>query len=257
MSRYRSSRPLSSSLGQSPLREPASAYGTVGQDFTRIPVFAAGPAGPIPGDVRATRSALPQREASVEMPGEEEQTADAGTGGGSAASAGGGSAASAGGDCVPRQVAIKNVQSFRRGKLYGHSYDVAITVDYFTPPAGRSGQDAQLIWREKTDRPPSWYGVAPNTWNDMFTLFPGSPTFAGWTKNRTKPCPGSEVATITDPPVARVDLPARTMEFDIYVRGMQVSHNARARQVLEPDGKGGVKTQTFTVLPSHLGPAAL
>jgi hypothetical protein len=183
------------------------------------------------------------------MPGEEEQTADAG--------ADGRAAAPVGCNCVPRQVAIKNVQSYRRGKLYGHSFDVAITVDYFTPPGGRAGQDAQLIWREKTDRPPSWQGLAANNWSDMFALFPGSPTFAGWTANRTKPCPGSEVATITDPPGASVDLPARTLEFDIYVRGMQVSHNARAKQVLEPDGQGGIKTQTFTVLPSYLGPGAL
>jgi hypothetical protein len=91
----------------------------------------------------------------------------------------------------------------------------------------------------------------------MFSLFPGSGTFAGWTANRTKPCPGQETATITDPPAANVNLPARTLEFDIYVRGRQVSHNARARQVLEPDGLGGVRTQAFTVLPSYLGPGAL
>jgi hypothetical protein len=196
----------------------------------------------------AEEKAQAQREASVEMPGEEEQTVDGGTGGGSAASAGC--------DCVPRQVAIKNVQPLREGKLYGHSFDVAISLDYLTPPAGRAGQDAQLIWREKMDRPPSWYGTAPNnnTWNDMFLRFPASPTFAGWTTNRTKPCPGSEVATITDPPKASVDLPARTLEFDISVVGLQARHNAQAKQVLEPDGHGGVKTQTFTVLPSLLGP---
>jgi hypothetical protein len=194
----------------------------------------------------AEEEAQAQREASVEMPGEEEQTADAGTGSGSAASAGC--------DCVPRQVAIKNVQPYRNGKLYGHSFDVAVSLGYFTPPAGRAGQDAQLIWREKTDRAPSWQGLAANTWNDMFALFPTSPTFAGWTTNRTKPCPGSEVATITDPPAASVDMPARTLEFDISVRGLQVTHNAQAKQVLEPDGSGGIKTQTFTVLPSRLGP---
>jgi hypothetical protein len=56
------------------------------------------------------------------------------------------------------------------------------------------------------------------------------------------------------PSSGSVDLPAWTLEFDISVVGMQVTHNAQAKQVLEPDGSGGVKTQTFTVLPSRLGP---
>jgi hypothetical protein len=89
----------------------------------------------------------------------------------------------------------------------------------------------------------------------MYALFPTSPTFNGW-NNRTKPCPGNETATIHDPPAASVHLPARTLEFDIYVRGQQISHNAKARQVLEPDGHGGIRTQTFEILPSALGPLA-
>lgn len=182
------------------------------------------------------------------MPGAEEQTVDGGAGG----SAGGGATAC---DCVPSSVTIQNVQPFRRGKLYGHSFDVSIGLGYF-PAGSGGGRDAQLIWNEKTDRPPAWQGLAANVWTDMFARFPGSPTFNGWTVNRRKPCPGNEIATITDPPAASVDLPARTLEFDIYVRGGQISHNARAKQVLEPDGAGGVRTQTFTILPSSFGPGA-
>jgi hypothetical protein len=157
---------------------------------------------------------------------------------------------------VPTQVQITNVAPYRDGKLYGHKFDVEVGLRYFAPASGSTGQDAQLFWFERTDRAPAWQGLATNVWNDMFARFPTSPTFDGWTKNRTKPCPGSETATIQDPPAASVDLPARTLEFDIYVRGQRISHNARAKQVLEPDGAGGVKTQTFEVLPSALGPLA-
>jgi hypothetical protein len=157
---------------------------------------------------------------------------------------------------VPSRVEIKNVSAFRNGKMYGHKFDVEVDVEYFAAASG-PGTDAQLFWFEKSDRPPAWYGAsAKNVWTDLFTKFPTSPTFDGWTKNRTKPCPGKETATIKDPPAASVDLPARTLEFDIYVRGLKVSHNARAKQVLEPDGAGGVKTQTFEILPSALGPGA-
>lgn len=217
----------------------------IGHDFSRIPVFATNAATP------PTACLIPpmsRRERSVEMPGEEEQGADGGTPAPRAP-------APAACDCVPSSVRIKNVSATRNGKLYGHRFDVEVALTYFATTSGR-GTDAQLLWFERSDRPPAWYGVGPNVWTDLFPLFPGSPTFNGWTRNRTKPCPGSETATITDPPVARVDLPARTIEFDIYVRGQRISHNARAKQVLEPDGRGGVKTQTFEILPSALGPLA-
>jgi hypothetical protein len=223
----------------------ATASGHFGHDSSRIPVFSTD-AATRPAAGLAPRVVL-HREKSVEMPGAEEQTVDGGTPA---------PRAPAGCDCVPSSVQIKNVSPYRSGKLYGHSFDVAVTVQNFPAASGGAGQDAQLFWFERTDRAPAWQGLRPNVWNDMFALFPTSPTFDGWTKNRTKPCPGSETATIHDPPAASVDLPARTLEFDIYVRGQQISHNARAKQVLEPDGKGGVKTQTFEILPSALGPLA-
>jgi hypothetical protein len=222
----------------------AAAPGRAGHDFSRIPVFS--PEATIrPAAGVAPRAAF-QGERSVEMPGEEEQTVDGGTSATGAAT---------GCDCVPSSVQIKNVSPYRRGRLYGHDFDVEIALTYFQAASG-PGTDAQLFWFERTDRPPAWQGLAANVWNDMFALFPTSATFNGWTRNRNKPCPGSEVATIHDPPGASVDLPARTLEFDIYVRGQQISHNARAKQVLEPDGSGGVKTQTFEILPSSYGPLA-
>lgn len=225
----------------------ATASGHFGNDFCRIPV-SSNDAATRPAAHLAPHVAF-ERERSVEMPGEEEQTVDGGTPAPKAS-------APASCDCVPSGVQIKNVRAYRSGKLYGHKFDVAISVGYFRAAAGKTGQDAQLFWFERTDDPPAWQGVTPNAWNDMFALFPTSPTFDGWTKNRAKPCPGNETATITDPPATSVDLPARTLEFDISVQGLQVSHNARAKQVLEPDGKGGVKTQTFEILPSRLGPGA-
>jgi hypothetical protein len=223
-----------------------TASGRIGHDFSRIPVFSTD-AATRPTAGLASR-VQPHGEGSVEMPGEEEQTVDGGTPASRAPAA-------AGCDCVPSGVQIKNVSRFRRGKLYGHAFDVEVALSYFAAASG-PGTDAQLFWFERTDRAPAWQGLTPNVWNDMFARFPTSPTFDGWTKNRTKPCPGSETATIHDPPAASVDLPARTLEFDIYVRGQRISHNARAKQVLEPDGAGGVKTQTFEILPSAFGPLA-
>jgi hypothetical protein len=233
-------------LSCEPRQQTLLSETTIGHDFSRIPVFSTDAAtrpaaGLAPGVVF-------HREKSVEMPGEEEQGVDGGTPAPK-------TPAPAGCDCVPSSVQIKNVSATRSGKLYGHKFDVEIALTYFAAASG-PGTDAQLFWFEKSDRPPAWYGVGPNVWTDLFPLFPASPTFDGWTKSRTKPCPGSETATITDPPAASVDLPARTIDFDIYVRGQRISHNARAKQVLEPDGKGGVKTQTFTILPSALGPLA-
>jgi hypothetical protein len=225
-------------------RATVSSYS--GHDFSRIPVFS--PDAETRTAAHLAPHVMVQNERTVEMPGEEEQTVD---GGAPAPPA----PAPAGCDCVPSSVQIKNVSAYRSGKLYGHKFDVAVRLEYFAAASG-PGTNAQLFWFEKTDRAPAWQGLSPNVWNDMFSQFSTSPTFDGWTKNPAKPCPGNETATITDPPAASVDMPARTLEFDISVQGLQASHNARAKQVLEPDGKGGVKTQTFEILPSRLGPGA-
>ena len=44
-------------------------------------------------------------------------------------------------------------------------------------------------------------------------------------------------------------MPARTLDFNlkIKIKGGSVTKAATASQVLEPDGKGGIETQPFTV----------
>lgn len=149
---------------------------------------------------------------------------------------------------TPTSASIKNVTKTSSGKLYGHEFDFVVDLTYSKlGSTATKDEDATLEWFEKTSRPPAWQTVIKkDTWNDMFALYPTSPTFDGWTKNRTKPCPGKETATIHDTPNASVDLPARTLEFNLKVTGGGVTKSATATQVLEPDGKGGIKTQTFT-----------
>jgi hypothetical protein len=243
-------------------------------DFGRIPVFSRD-AATRPAAGLASRLEF-DRERSIELPRggeeEEERTVDYGTPtespstpawvpGTPAESPGTpdddpSAPALAGCDCVPRGVEIKNVSPYRDGPLYGHKFDVAVALTYVAAPAGRTGQDAQLLWFERSDRPAKGHGISPDVWTDLFALFPDSPTFDGWTRNRTKPCPGLETATIHDPPATSVNRPARTLEFDISVRGRGITENARAKQVLEPDGAGGIKTQSFEILPPAPGPGA-
>lgn len=147
---------------------------------------------------------------------------------------------------------IQNISKINSGNSYGHSFDLVADLQY-KANTGTAHQDATLKWEEKTSRPPSWQtNITAGTWNDMFALYPASPTFNGWTQNRTKPCPGKETMTITDPPTADVTLPARTLEFRITVSSAAgagcttASKTVTAKQVLVPDGSGGITTQTFT-----------
>jgi hypothetical protein len=136
---------------------------------------------------------------------------------------------------------IQNISKINSGNSYGHSFDLVADLQY-KANTGTAHQDATLKWEEKTSRPPSWQtNITAGTWNDMFALYPTSPTFNGWTQNRTKPCPGKETATITDPPAADVNLPARTLEYRITVSSAAgagcttASKTVTAKQVLVPD----------------------
>lgn|GEM_PF-5922289 len=151
--------------------------------------------------------------------------------------------------CTPTSASIKNVKKYTNGKLYGHEFDFVVDLTYSKlGGSATKHNDCSLEWWEKTTRPPAWQTVIKkNSWHDMFALYPTSPTFDGWTKNRTKPCPGKETAKVHDPPAASVDLPARTLWFNLKVKGGGTTKSATGAQVLEPDGKGGIKTQTFTV----------
>jgi hypothetical protein len=179
-----------------------------------------------------------------EPSGDEELTADGPDGG----TSGGAPAAPTFCQCKPTGAAIKNVKKYNSGKLYGHEFDFTVDLTYSALGSGAAAHsDCTMEWWEKTDRPPAWQTVIKkDTWNDLFALYPTSPTFDGWTKSRTKPCPGSETARVHDPPAASVDLPARTLEFNLKVSGAGTTKSATGKQVLEPDGKGGIKTQTFT-----------
>lgn len=149
--------------------------------------------------------------------------------------------------CTPTSAAIKNIKKYTSGKLYGHEFDFVVDLTYSKLGAGATkDEDAKLEWWEKTDRPPSWQTtVKKDAWNDMFALVPTSPVFSNW-GSRTKTAPGSETVTLHDPPAASVDMPARTLEFNLKVIGGGKTEAATGKQVLEPDGKGGIKTQTFT-----------
>lgn len=150
--------------------------------------------------------------------------------------------------CCVDDVKIQNISKYRNGDLYGHKFDLVADLEY--KETDKAASDCNLIWEEKTNR--VYYPTMKvNDWNDMFKLLPTSPTFDPWTKGRKKPCPGKETMTITDPPGANVNLPARTLEFRINVGGSDCGcaksgKKVTAKQVLEPDGKGGIKTQDFT-----------
>ncbi|PYX00259.1 MAG: hypothetical protein DMG89_04890 [Acidobacteria bacterium] len=152
--------------------------------------------------------------------------------------------------CCVKDVTIKNISKIRSGDLYGHKYDLVIEMEY-KGTEKKTAADCTLKWLEKTNR--SYYPtMRDNEWNDMFVLVPESPTFNPWTKSRRMPCPGSETVTITDPPQADLKKPPRTLEFKMTVGSgsdcgcTNASKTVNAKQVLEPDGKGGIKTQDFT-----------
>jgi hypothetical protein len=151
--------------------------------------------------------------------------------------------------CCVNSLKIDNITKIQNGHSYGHQYDLIIELE--NKSAGKGGPgDCSLKWEEKTNRAYT-KGMTNDAWNDMFTLLPGSPTFDPWTKNRKKPCPGKETVTITDPPSADDRLPKRTLELRITLGSSadcgcaSASKTVTATQVLEPDGKGGIKTQDF------------
>ena len=151
--------------------------------------------------------------------------------------------------CCVNDVHIENINNYTQGQLYGHRFDLIAELEHKN--SDRDGmRDCRLKWEEKTNRI-YHHTMIVNKWNDMFALLPTSPTFDPW-RNRTKPCPGKETVTINDPPAASVNLPARTLDFRITVESAadcsctSASKTVTAKQVLVPDGAGGITTQTFT-----------
>jgi len=118
-----------------------------------------------------------------------------------------------------------------------------------------AGNDLTLEWWEKTNRGyTAGMRAKNNVWYDMTKDPETSSSFDDSWGKRTKPCPGKETITDTDPPTASLDLPARTLEFKITVKSgaeckcKNASKTLTAKQVLEPttDTPPKVKTQDFT-----------
>lgn len=153
--------------------------------------------------------------------------------------------------CI-EDIKIKNIKKINSGRSYGHSFDTAFSLKYVKTKG--EANDATLEWWEKTNRGyTAAMGAANNVWYDMTQDPETSDSFTAWA-GRSKPCPGKETVTDTDPPKASLDRPARTLEFKITVKsgsGCECAHESKtltAKQVLEPtaDKVPKVKTQTFT-----------
>jgi hypothetical protein len=120
--------------------------------------------------------------------------------------------------CCADSIAIGNISRIDTSAQMGHSFDVNLGLGY--PASGPSGS-CTLEWWEKTNVP-AIPGHTPNTWTDMYALYPISPTFDPW-KNRSERCATSSPVTITDPP-SLAKRPGRTvnrtLEFRIVINSM-------------------------------------
>lgn len=123
--------------------------------------------------------------------------------------------------CCAESIAIQNISRIDNSTHMGHSFDAVISLSY---PTSLSKASCTLEWWEKTNVP-AIPGHKPNTWTDMYALYPISPTFDPW-KNRSETCLTSQVVTITDPP-ALGKRPGRTvtrtLEFKIVINSMPPS----------------------------------
>lgn len=147
---------------------------------------------------------------------------------------------------------IQNVKKISNGRLYGHSFDTVFSLSYVETDG--AANDLTLEWKEKTNRGyTAAMRAANNVWYDMTKDPETAGSFTAW-NSRTKPCPGKETSTDNDPPQASLDLPARTLEFEIKVTSgagckcANASLTLTAKQVLEPtaDPTPAIKTQEFT-----------
>jgi hypothetical protein len=154
--------------------------------------------------------------------------------------------------CI-EDIKIQNITKINSGRSYGHSFETVFSLSYDETEG--AANDLTLEWWEKTNRGyTARMRAANNVWYDMTQDPETSGSFASSWSSRTKPCPGKETITDTDPPTASLDLPARTLEFKITVKSgagckcTNASKTLTAKQVLEPtnDTPPKVKTQSFT-----------
>ena len=125
------------------------------------------------------------------------------------------------GNYIPKSE-VKPLDNLHGNTVYGHTFKVHLGYSFHNidPSIGEQEGDCTLEWWEKTDVPA--LNVSKDTWNDMYALFPSSPTFAPW-RLREKECPGSP----KKPPII-IDVPAlglyagrnvtRTLCFRIVVK---------------------------------------
>jgi len=153
--------------------------------------------------------------------------------------------------CCIENIRIINVRNIAAGQLYGHEFQTEFTLRYV--PSTGAASDCTLRWMEKTNRGyTARMRAANNTWYDMTQDPETSGSFVAWAA-RTKPCPGNETSTDTDPPQASLALPARTLEFRIIVNSgtgakcTKPTMCVTAKQTLAPNGATppGIGTQTF------------
>jgi len=122
-------------------------------------------------------------------------------------------------ECVER-VQITNIRQYQEGKLFGHKFDLVVTLK--VKPAKDSGvYFAALDWSEKVTPPLDWQtnttGFKPGDWNNMFSLFNTSPTFDPWNKRKIPDPTATYTVTITDDPADILGSPKRTLDFRITV----------------------------------------
>jgi hypothetical protein len=141
--------------------------------------------------------------------------------------------------CCISGLSIANITRIDNATHMGHSFDLQIAMDR---PASGSAGECVLEWWEKTDVP-AIPGHRPNTWTDMYALYPQSPTFDPW-KNRGTTCGSSQGVTINDPPgLGKTPgrTVTRTLEFRLVVNSMpadstsgcaEASKQVTAKQVL-------------------------
>lgn len=150
--------------------------------------------------------------------------------------------------CCVESLDITNIRAYAKAPLFGHKFDLVAKLAY-KPTQGFGFCDCKLKWEEKSDRPPARQRVKPNTWNDLYALYPESRIWDKW-DSRAKNPPGDTV-TMTDDPGIRDDGPPRTLFFRITVESAHpcdCKHTwmtVYATQELDPAALGAFQTSSF------------
>ena len=126
--------------------------------------------------------------------------------------------------CCADGLTIDNIRKTDNAQRIDHKFDVNFNLQY--PASGPKGS-CVLEWWEKTDVP-AVPGHKPNTWTELYALYPQSPTFDPW-KNRAETCASSSPVTIMDDPHLGKSpgrTVTRTLEFKIKVNSMPASSDS-------------------------------